>query len=147
MYPCYQKCFNSRFKVPELWGKKRIKLRLMQHTHEEPAKTGGGRFTLLIRSFFFLRFCSVQLENVTSLYPEIDFLDFWRFPCEDFFDYLVETSLIYTHQRCFLCSVETPSVKTAESPSYRSIATGFPPIASSQCTNLPHLLQCDYPKI
>lgn len=23
----------------------------MQHTHKEPAKTGGGRFTLLIRSF------------------------------------------------------------------------------------------------
>lgn len=25
----------------------------MQHTHKEPAKTGGGRFTLPIRSFFF----------------------------------------------------------------------------------------------
>lgn len=117
--------------------------------HKQGAsRNGGGSFELLIRSsFFFKGFWGVWIPNKASVYPKMDFLEMC-FPCEDLWDYLGEMPSIHARTRAirvptlflyFNDSHKIPNVKTSESPSKESISTGgFPPIASSHCTSLPH---------
>lgn len=135
MYPRPQKCFNSRFKVPELLKKKGQSSRLMGYTNKEPAETGEGVVNYWLDHFlkvsgvfkYQTRLLCIQRRASWRCSGLLGF--FRRAKCTH-----APTLFLY-----FNDGHKIPNVKTSESPSKRRICTGgFPPIASSHCTSLPH---------